>query len=123
MRRRSRAGGKPLKARHRKAAVTLKRRSAPKARGRGSIASGHETEIARLTRERDEALEQLSEALEQQTATSEVLKVISSSPGDLKPVFNAMLEMQWRGMLLRHKETNARTRPRTRHRHRERAAA
>jgi hypothetical protein len=64
MRRRSKAGGEPSK--------SLKRRDAPKiARHQGSSAAGLRAEVARLTRERDEALEQLSEALEQQTATSE----------------------------------------------------
>ena len=77
MKRRSKAGGKPVRPRHAKAGVTLK-----PARGRSRAGGGRN--IA-TTPTGDEALEELS-------ATSEVLKIIGASQGRLEPVFQALLE-------------------------------
>ena len=79
MRQRDKSAGK------RQHPKTLRRRNAPKtARHRNSVAA-KETNVARLSRE-------LSEAFEQQAATADILNIISNSPTDTQPVFDAIVQ-------------------------------
>jgi hypothetical protein len=83
MKRRSKVRATAAKARRPKSARLKRQRVRKDATRLASHAAGEEAEVARLTRD-------LSEAREQQTAASAVLKVISSSLSDPQPVFATM---------------------------------
>ena len=85
MKKRSRSGGKPAKARPRKTAQPKKRSASNAISGGGSSSASHGTEVERLTRE-------LMEAQEQQAATTDLLNVISQSAFSLHIVLESLVQ-------------------------------
>jgi hypothetical protein len=83
MKRRSRASGEPIKGERRKTPEP-KHRNAPKSQARSKLSPAiEETEVARLTGE-------LTDERRQRVATSEVLRLLSGSHGDLNHLFDTI---------------------------------